>query len=116
MANQVKREKDWSPLCNTCLSRLKSADFRNAILDRDKALTYDFRTDDLVIQCVLCSLIARQLNFRTPGSASKSGVAGVFSLGRLDPSLLYLEVNNNGKLNLNLFTRSGKNTVTPSYS
>ena len=113
MANQLKREKDWSPLCEACLSRTKSVKFRVAILDRAKPLKYDVRTDELVSGCVVCSLVVRQLNYRKPISASEFSVAGVSILGA-GPSNIHLSVNNSYSLNLYLFTRPGGNIVISS--
>lgn len=113
MANQLKREKDWSPLCEACLSRTKSVMFRVTILDRAKPLKYDVRTDELVSGCVVCSLVVRQLNYRKPTSASEFSVAGVSILGA-GPSNIHLSVNNSYSLNLYLFTRPGGNIVISS--
>ena len=105
VAGQLKLEQDWSPLCEACLSKLKSAKFRDAVLERTKPLKYDIRIDEFVNGCVLCSLITRQLNYREPGSASRITIARVSISRWEEPSELYLSVNSSPSLSLNLFTR-----------
>lgn len=77
MSNRLVCERDWSPLREPCLSRTKSSQFGNAVLDRSKPLKYDIRSGNLVDQCVLCSLVACQLDKREPRSSLTFEVASV---------------------------------------
>jgi hypothetical protein len=111
MTNPLVHERDWSPLCKPCLSRTKSVQFRDAVLDRSKPLKYNIKSGNLVDQCVLCSLVARQLDYRESGSSLTFEVASVSISRWSEPSELYLSVDNYHSLNLKLFTRPGGHTV-----
>ena len=108
MDRQLKVERDWSPLCEGCLSRMKSIEFRNAVLNRSKPLKYDIWTDELFKECILCALVVRQLNYREPKSASRSNLAAVSISRGVEVSEIYLCVNNHHSLSLNLFARPSR--------
>jgi len=114
MADLLKREKDWSPLCEACLARTKSSEFRETILERSKPLEYNINTDNLMIGCVICSLVIRQLEYKEKGSSSRPSIAEVkFSSG--SPSEVELSVNNHHSLLLHLYTRPGETSINVSY-
>jgi hypothetical protein len=110
MANQLERQKDWSSLCEACLLRTKSPLFREAALDPGRPLKYEM--SKLVSECVLCSLVARQLDYREPGSSSTFTVTAVSISRGSEPSTLYLSVDNYHSLYLWLLTRPGKIALT----
>ena len=101
MGNPFTQERDWSQLCNACLSRTKSPAFRDALLDADKPLKYDIAIADIVPECLLCSMVMRELE----GTDNDRSATNQVTIQHYQPSIILLGVNRSLGFMYTMFAR-----------
>ena len=74
IARRHKAVQHWSPVCEACLSRTKSVDFRHVVMEPGKQPRYKIKTEELDFEYVMCLPISNRLNGRRPRRASIPGI------------------------------------------
>jgi hypothetical protein len=112
MTDRLERQNYWSPLCPACLSRAKSPEFRNAVLDPAKPLNYEVRKNELVNGCALCYLfVSSRLDVKLWSSNSPAASVYIWKIAA-DPSMIHVKVNGGNHIQIYLSTRPGRGNVS----